>query len=55
MRGIIALLLTGCCGCATYENSVWTPDSLNYTASIDHQTHNAASYVGLTWNLKPHK
>lgn len=43
------------CGCAYYENSVMTPDSFNYTVSVDHQTHDTASYIGLTWNLKPHK
>lgn len=48
---LLALLFLGS-GCAAYTAARWTPDSMNYTVQVDHQTGDTSSYVGASWSLK---
>lgn len=47
---IFALALLN--GCAAYKSAKWTPDTINYTVRVDHQTHDIVSYFGASWSLK---
>lgn len=53
---LIILPLLALCGCETYSNSRFTPDSFNYTVAVNHDHFDVDQHwFGLSWNLKPTK